>query len=134
MEFDPLAETDPLAAGLRAFAASLMAEYGKGAAASEDNPRTAGLRAPAAMPPLPAPVPVPAKPTRNMEPEIVLPLAAAPPLGSVPQRPAQLLPTPPASPSARPAERREGEKSDIAEDLFADVMGLSDEERIALFT
>jgi hypothetical protein len=48
-----------------------------------------------------------------------LPLAVAPPLGDLPQRPAPVPST---------------QKSDLAEDLFADVMALTDEERIALFT
>jgi hypothetical protein len=51
-----------------------------------------------------------------------LPLAAAPQLGDPPQRP---VGEPPASP--RPS-------TDIAEYLFADVMALSEEERLALFT
>jgi hypothetical protein len=51
-----------------------------------------------------------------------LPLAAAPQLGDAPQRP---VGEPPAS--ARP-------RADFAEYLFADVMALSEEERLALFT
>jgi hypothetical protein len=56
----------------------------------------------------------------------VLPLAAAPKLADLPQRP---VPEP--QPTPAPAPRR---KADIAENLFADVMALTDEERIALFT
>src|SRR5262249_42295502 len=50
-----------------------------------------------------------------------LPLAAAPQLGDAPQQPVK----PPASARA---------STDIAEHLFADVMALSEEERLALFT
>jgi chemotaxis protein CheZ len=58
--------------------------------------------------------------------DVVLPLAAAPKLADLPQRP---VPEP--QPTPAPAPRR---KADIAENLFADVMALTDEERIALFT
>ncbi len=126
-------ELDPLAVGLRAFAANLMSEYRKGAVASENYLRTTGVQAPTATP-LPAPVPVATKPTCSAQPEIVLPLAVAPPLGSLPQRPTPPPSMDPAAPPSRAAERKEAGKSDIVEDLFADVMALTDEERIALFT
>ena len=123
----PPAETDPLTAGLRAFAANLMAESRKQATASQDNSVAVAAPAPPATPartsnsPVCAPAPSAIAPRQSRQPENVLPLAVAPPLGDLPQRPALE-----SAPSTR--------KSDVTEDLFTDVMALTDEERIALFT
>ena len=125
----PPIESDRLAAGLRAFAASLMAEYHKDSAVLQSEPLADAVAAPpsstptdVATLPVTAPAHIAAKAPPGRQPEIVLPLAVAPPLGDPPQRPA---------PEPVPSTRR---KSDLAEDLFADVMALSDDERIALFT
>ena len=124
----PLIEPDPLVAGLRAFAANLAAEYRKDSTVPQGEPLAVATTAPPPVMPAditsspvaaPAPSAIAAPPSRR--PEIVLPLAVAPPLGDLPQRPA---------PEPVPTTR----KSDIAEDLFANVMALTDEERIALFT
>jgi hypothetical protein len=72
--------------------------------------------------PIAAPSPVAAEQSRMHTDEAALPLTAAPQLGDLPQRPA---------PEPQPSPRR---KADIAENLFADVMALTEEERIALFT
>lgn len=90
-------------------------EYRKDSVVPQAKRLAAAVPAPlnTAISPASAPAPI------AIEPLHVLPLAVAPPLGNLPQRPAPV-------PSAR--------KSDLAEDLFADVMALTDEERIALFT
>ena len=117
------AEMDPLTAGLRAFAANLMAESRKPATASHDNSVALAAPAPPATPAHTSPVCAPSaiEPRQGRQPENVLPLAVAPPLGDLAQRPALE-----SAPSTR--------KSDITEDLFTDVMALTNEERIALFT
>jgi chemotaxis protein CheZ len=123
-------EQDPVVANLRAFAANLMAEFGRDPAAPAtrtDAPPDTAITPPVARADiapatgaLAAPPPVTVEPPPVRQDELVLPRAAAPKLGDTPQRPAP-----------EPAPRR---KSDIAENLFADVMALTDEERIALFT
>jgi hypothetical protein len=114
----PEVNPDPLVAGLRAFAANLMAEYGRKPSAPEDK-LLAG--AAAAMPPAAPTATAAATAVPSRHTEFALPLTVAPPLGDPPQRPA---------PEPAPPSR----KSDISEALFADVMALTDEERIALFT
>jgi hypothetical protein len=124
----PDVELEPVVANLRAFAASFTTEHrrdhdvpqAEAAATTETAP------APAAPPDTAvttqaASVAAPAiVETATHTDEVTLPLTTAPPLGELPQRPAP-----------EPASRR---KADIAENLFADVMALTEEERIALFT
>jgi len=111
---------DPLVAGLRAFAANLMAEYGKNPSVPEGKPPSVTIvAAPPAGPVASTPTFVAVAPKRPTE--FALPLTVAPSLGDLPQRPA-------------PEPTAPSRESDISEDLFADVMALTDEERIALFT
>jgi chemotaxis protein CheZ len=114
----PAVNPDPLVAGLRAFAANLMSEYGKIPSVPDGKPPSVTVAA--ARPTAPAATTV-ATAAPDPRTEFALPLTVAPSLGDLPQRPAP-KPTPPLR------------KSDISEDLFADVMALTDEERIALFT
>jgi chemotaxis protein CheZ len=94
-------------------------------AAPDDNAAAFACNAPAAeASPLPAPAAADALESPPATDEIVLPPAAAPKLGDLPQQPAP-------GPEPAPAPPR---KADIVENLFADVMALTDEERIALFT
>jgi chemotaxis protein CheZ len=128
----PPFEPDAIVADLRAFAADLMAEFRGDPDDPQDMQSAAAERPPAApvdvtpemSPVVAAPVAIEQPPHRQDE--IVLPLAAAPPLADPPQLPAPE----PASEPAPVAPR----KTDIAEHLFADVMALTEEERIALFT
>ena len=132
-ELKPVVEPEPIIANLRAFAASFAAERVK----EPDGPEAAPVVVPEAVPvpaappeiaaatktsPIAAPSPVAAEQSRMHTDEAALPLTAAPQLGDLPQRPA---------PEPQPSPRR---KADIAENLFADVMALTEEERIALFT
>jgi chemotaxis protein CheZ len=126
----PPVEPASVVADLRAFAANLVAEYRKEPAAPPNaspavvtTPTAVADITPAVEPspaPLSAPAPVAIEEPPVRHGEIVLPLTAAPQLGDLPQRP-----------EPAPAPRR---KVDIAENLFVDVMALTEEERIALFT
>jgi chemotaxis regulatin CheY-phosphate phosphatase CheZ len=133
LEPEPVVEPEPIIANLRAFAASFAAERRQ----EPDGPEAAPVVVPqtASVPAVPAeiaaatktsliaaPSPVAAEQSRMHTDEAALPLTAAPQLGDLPQRPA---------PEPQPSPRR---KADIAENLFADVMALTEEERIALFT
>jgi hypothetical protein len=122
-QLPPKAKSDPLTASLRAFAANFLAEYRKDSVTSQA--ATLAVAAPAApdaaVSSATGPVAKAIEPARSRQPESVLPLAGAPPLGNLPRR---------AAADPVPSTR----KSDFAEDLFADVMALTDEERIALFT
>jgi hypothetical protein len=136
-EIAPVTETRPniepeaVVANLRAFAVNFATEHrddrdGREAitpAMTETAPVPAVPpdSAPATEEPVAAPVPV-AVETATRADEVTLPLTTAPALGELPQRQA---------PEPVPASRR---KADIAENLFADVMALTEEERIALFT
>jgi chemotaxis protein CheZ len=122
-------EPEPIIANLRAFAASFAAERVK----EPDGPDAAPVVVPVPAappeiaaatkaPPVAAPSPAAVERPPIVTDETALPLTAAPQLGDLPQR---LAPGPPPSP------RR---KADIADDLFADVMALTEEERVALFT
>jgi hypothetical protein len=118
----PPPEAESTAADIQAFAWELAAEGADGPPAAQP---------PAAQPPA---MPVVAE-TNDIslaaataadddifrEVEGDLPIAAAPQLGDAPQQPVK------AAASARAS-------TDIAEYLFADVMALSEEERLALFT
>jgi hypothetical protein len=98
---------DSVSADIRAFTSDLAAECetdGAPAAAASAAPAAAAMASPDEM---------------HETGEADLPLAAAPALGDMAQRP---------TPEAPPR------KIDITESLFADVMALSAEERIALFT
>jgi hypothetical protein len=125
-------EPDAIVADLRAFAADLMAEF-RGDPEGPQDMQSAAAERPSAAPADVAPetssvvaAPVAIAPPPHRQDEIVLPLAAAPPLADPPQLPAPEPASEPASVAPR--------KTDIAEHLFADVMALTEEERIALFT
>jgi len=132
-EAAPSLEPEPIIANLRAFAASFTVERRK----EPDGPETAPVAMPETAPvpaappetatttkapPIATPSPIAVEQPPMHTDEAALPLTAAPQFGDLPQRPA---PEPPPSP------RR---KADIAENLFADVMALTEEERMALFT
>jgi hypothetical protein len=120
----PVTEPEPrpeaVIADLRAFASDMAAEFSQDAASPADTEPPA-LPVPAAPPIEPPPVAL----DTAADGENVLPLAAAPQLADLVQYPAPQ----PAAAAATP-----GRANDIAEDLFADVMALTAEERIALFT
>jgi hypothetical protein len=120
VEPPPMVEPEPIIANLRAFAASFAV-----VAIPEAAPAPTELREIAAAtkaPPLAAPSAAVVEQPPIVTDKTALPLTAAPQLGDLPQHPA---------PEPQPSPRR---KADIAEDLFADVMVLTEEERIALFT
>jgi hypothetical protein len=100
----------------------------------DDAPLSVAQTSPASVPPAtpsvavettkpPAAAPIAVAGEDDIQDDADLLLTVAPRLGDMPQRSA---PEPAAAASRR--------KTDIAEDLFADVMALSEEERIALFT
>lgn len=122
----PIAELEPrpeaIIADLRAFASDMAAEFGNDAASPADV-EPAALPVPGAIAPAIEPPPVAVEPVRQDKDALLL--AAAPHLADLVQYPAQQ----PVLAATTP-----GRASDIAEDLFADVMALTAEERVALFT
>jgi len=119
-------EPDSVIADLRAFASDLVAEFRNDAAPPADAPPAALPPAvPAAAAPAIEPPPIAAEPAPQAD--AALPLAPAPQLAGMTQHPAQ-------HPAAEPGAATPRRASDIAEDRFADVMMLTEEERIALFT
>jgi hypothetical protein len=128
-ESKPSVEPDSTAGDIRAFAWDLAADD-----RMDDAPLSVAQTSPASVPPAtpsvavettkpPAAAPIAVAGEDDIQDDADLLLTVAPRLGDMPQRSA---PEPAAAASRR--------KTDIAEDLFADVMALSEEERIALFT
>jgi hypothetical protein len=117
----PPVESDPLTAGLRAFAANFLAEYRRDSVVplASGLPRLfqRRLTPPSRRPP--RLLPWRSNPCVALSQRSSCRSRTRHPLGDLPQGPAPV-------PSTR--------KSDLAEDLFADVMALTGEERIALFT
>ncbi len=114
---EPADELNFVISDLLVFASDFAAEFHKNVAT------------PAGAEPTPVPTTTACEPVREppSQPETILPLAAAPRLADMTQDPAQHRA--PVAPAAAPRRA-----SDLAEDLFADVMALTEEERIALFT
>jgi hypothetical protein len=120
VEPPPMVEPEPIIANLRAFAASFaVVAIPEAAPAPTELPEIAAATK---APPLAAPSAAVVEQPPIVTDKTALLLTAAPRLGDLPQHPA---------PEPQPSPRR---TADIAEDLFADVMALTDEERIALFT
>jgi hypothetical protein len=115
-------ETESTAADVRAFASDLAAEADGPPAAPSTTAQPPAMAVVAETNGTPPAAPTASAGDDDIFREGDLPVVAAPQLGGPPQPPVE---EPPAS--ARPS-------TDIAEHLLADVMALSEEERLALFT